>query len=49
MLKKSHLSWHDNELYLKEKIGKRELVQKKNHYINELNEILNCQIKSEFI
>ena len=39
MAKKSHLSWHDIELYLKEKIGKRELVQKKNHYINELNEI----------
>ena len=39
MAKKSHLSWHDIELYLKEKIGKRELVQKKDHYINELNEI----------
>ena len=24
---------------MKEKIGKRELVQKKDHYINELNEI----------
>ncbi len=39
MAKKSHLSWHDIELYLKEKIGKRELAQKKDHYINELNEI----------
>ena len=39
MAKKSHLSWHDIELYLKEKIGKRELIQKKDHYINELNEI----------
>ena len=39
MAKKSHLSWHDIELYLKEKIEKRELEQKKNHYINELNEI----------
>lgn len=39
MAKKSHLSWHDIELYLKEKIEKRELLEKKDHYINELNEI----------
>ena len=39
MAKKSHLSWHDIELYLKEKIEKRELIQKKNHYIHELSEI----------
>ncbi len=39
MSKKIHLSWHDIELYLKEKVEKRELAQKKDHYINELNEV----------
>lgn len=39
MSKKSHLSWHDIELYLKEKIEKRELALKKDHYINDLKEI----------
>ena len=41
MSKKTHLSWHDIELYLKEKTEKRELAQKKDHYINELIEIKN--------
>lgn len=39
MSKKMHISWHDIELYLKEKIVKRELAEKKDHLINELNEM----------
>lgn len=41
MSKKSHIGWHDIELYLKEKIAKRELAEKKDHLVNELNEMKN--------
>lgn len=39
MSKKSHLSWHDIELYLEEKIDKRVLREKKDHYIREFVEL----------
>ncbi len=39
MSKKSHLSWHDIELFLEEKIDKRTLEEKKNHYLNEFLEL----------
>lgn len=41
MSKKNHLNWHDIEMYLKEKVEKRELMQKKDHYINDLIEAKN--------
>lgn len=39
MSKKMHISWHDIELYLKEKVTKRELSDKKDHFIKELLEL----------
>lgn len=39
MSKKMHISWHDIELYLKEKVTKRELSDKKDHFVRELLEL----------
>jgi hypothetical protein len=39
MSKKMHLSWHDIEMFLQEKIDKKDLVKKKDHYISEILEI----------
>jgi hypothetical protein len=39
MSKKTHVSWHDIELFLQEKISREELKVKKNHYVDELLEL----------
>lgn len=39
MSKKSHIGWHDIELYLKEKLGKIELSEKKDHLVAEILEM----------
>lgn len=39
MSKKAHMSWHDIELFLEEKVSKKDLESKKNHYIEELLEL----------
>ena len=39
MSKKMHLSWHDIEMFLQEKIDRKDLVKKKDHYISEILEI----------
>lgn len=41
MSKKTHIGWHDIDLYLREKMLKRELSEKKDHLINELIEMKN--------
>ncbi len=41
MSKKSHIGWHDIELYLKEKLGKIELSGKKDHLVEEILEMKN--------
>ncbi len=41
MSKKSHIGWHDIELYLKEKLGKIELSEKKDHLVEEFLEMKN--------
>ena len=41
MSKKTHIGWHDIDLYLREKTEKRELSEKKDHLVNELIEMKN--------
>lgn len=39
MSKKMKLTWHDIDLYLEEKISKDELAFKKEHFLQELEEL----------
>lgn len=41
MAKKNHVSWHDINLYLNEKMDKRVLTEKKDHYLRELMDLKN--------
>ena len=41
MSKKIHIGWHDIELYLKEKVDKEKLSEKKDHLVKELFEMRN--------
>ena len=47
MSKKSHVNWHDIELYLQEKISREELGLKKDRYVEELLELKHdCEVYS---